>query len=161
MCRAVIVLLALQFAIAQAQVTVSPGSRVRVMKIPDRLEPRVTGTVVSLNGDSAVVDLRAPGTHAYSPPNRTSLPLARLEVFAGERKRTTEGAIRGVLIGGAIGWGFATRISGVNCDYCLERNGTLRAVVPVTASVGFLFGHLWGYNRKRERWIPVGSVRRQ
>ena len=151
---AVLILFPLQFAVAQT--TLPPGSRVRVMKISERYEPRLTGLVVSSTADSALVDLKGPTSD--SPPTRTMFPLTRLEISTGYRPRTTDGSIRGLLIGGAIGWGLATAISSPKCGdamFCLPRGGTLRVVVPVTGMVGLLFGESWGSNRKREHWAPV------
>jgi len=128
-----------------------PGTRVRIMKVSDRYEPRRTGVVLSLAGDSAVVRLEA------QPPITQAFAFTRLERYAGRRTRAAEGTLIGAVVGAGLGYLLATSISTTKyCDmFCLERHPTQQRVTPAGMVIGMLIGHARGKRHEIERWKPV------
>jgi hypothetical protein len=139
---------------ADGQSPVSPlqaGTRVRIMKFSDRYEPRRTGVVISLAGDTAIVRLQT------EPPITQTFAFTRLERYAGKRTRALEGTLIGAVVGAGIGYALATGISTTSpCDMlCLDRQPTRLRVTPIGMVVGMLIGHARGKRHEIERWKPV------
>lgn len=146
-----LVLLSAQSLQGQADL-LSPGSRVRVMKASERYEPRRTGRVVSVAGDSAVLQLDT------RPQTTSTFALTRLERWDGTRSRAREGMIKGALIGGAIGFLIATGISTEECRdamLCLDRQQTRLQLTPAGALVGIAIGYARGSRKQTDRWVPL------
>jgi hypothetical protein len=144
--------LATAVAEGQSQSSLEPGARVRVLKVSDRYEPRRTGVVLSLAGDSAVVRLQT------EPPITQTFAFSRLERYAGKRTRAPEGTLIGAVVGGGIGFLLATGISTPRCGdamLCLDRQQTRLQVTPVVMVIGMLVGHFRGKGHETERWKPV------
>ena len=137
-------------AVAEGQSKSSPlerGARVRVMKVSDRYEPRRTGVVLSLAGDSAVV-----GIESKEPATET-IALRRLEVHAGRRTRAPEGATIGAALGFGLGWKVTDWLVPTPCRGCLiTRNDVRSHVVPTFAVIGLLVGTWRGTKRTTDRW---------
>ena len=138
-------------ASAQAYL-ISPGSRVRIMKASERYEPRRTGRVVSIVGDSAVIRFD------WQPPVGGTFPLTRLERWNGTRTKAREGTIKGAIIGGGIAFGIATAISSAHCGdamFCIPRRGAQRTLTPPGLLLGMAIGRARGSNHIVDRWTPL------
>ncbi len=128
---------------------VSPGSRVRVMKLSEH-ERRRVGEVAAISGDSAVILFKT------SPPSTGTFALERLERWNGTRTRRPEGMVVGAVAGVALGFVLSNALAPTSCnDWCFNRAEVQGKVVPAF-SIAFLFiGGFIGSHYKADRWTPI------
>ena len=142
--------------IAAAQPPLDSGARVRVMKALNPYEPRQTGQVVTVTGDSAVIKLNA------DPASARTYALSRLEVAQGQRTNALNGAgigaVTGVVAGFALGYA-----AGTDCRpdsfICFDRGDTGMAGAVVGALFGSIGGAIIGRFTTTDKWVRLGPAR--
>jgi hypothetical protein len=150
--RSVVLTLLLPSALSAQAYLIPPGSRVRLMKLSERYEPRRVGTVVSISADSAVLQF------STVPPTTGTFALTRLERWNGTRSRAPEAAALGAAAGAGIGFLAAAVISSTHCGdamFCLDQRGVRTRLIPVGFVVGALIGRGRGAKRTVDRWAPL------
>lgn len=150
---------------AQPLPALNVGSRVRVVGADERGSRRiVTGSLVRLSGDTAVI-----AAHANAAESFVLGSSQRLEVVSGSRSQAARGALYGMLLGGAT-LGLITLIS---YDPCEPTPGTLDFLKCTTdfgrgayagiafaggALVGAGIGAIVGGTSRKEVWTPVTTA---
>ena len=155
--RSLILMALLVPALAVAQGDLEPGARIRTLKSPSAYEPRRTGVVLSVTGDSAVVKLNA------FPATSQVFSRSRLEVARGKRGNGGKGAAIGAGTGAVVGFiaGFA---SGSNCTgdevfICFDKPTTAGLGAAVGALYGLIAGGIVGRLIKTDRWVSLAPAR--
>jgi protein involved in polysaccharide export with SLBB domain len=147
--------------IAQQDLPVSPGDRVRV-SVPDE---RAVGIVTSIRADSLVLNVES----REAPLALAFASLTKLEVSRGQKAQTGQGALIGMGVGAAVGAILAVSIcSDGNCTESTssdDQSGLALAAAVVlgvgAVALGAGIGALIGSNSKIERWetIPLSRLR--
>ncbi|MDQ3996760.1 MAG: hypothetical protein M3303_07045 [Gemmatimonadota bacterium] len=132
---------------AQQTARVAVGERVRAVIAVGR-QPRHTGTVLAVRGDTLVLDRRGSGPIALSLASvarlERSLGAGRCSGFGGRGRCLLAGGLAGVVVGGAIGF-FGT-----------QDGGDMAGIgVILGAPVGLIVGLLVGSIVGGERWERV------
>ena len=143
---------------AQSTAPVTVGERVRITTPSQRGGSRYVGSVVGVQGDSVLLqmrDLAAPRSVAISD-------ITALDVSLGERGNTGRGLLYGSVIGAGLGGALAAATyKKPDCagatwfcgDAAPHRTATAVAGGIVGALAGVVVGGLWGATHPSERWV--------
>jgi hypothetical protein len=152
--NSVVALLLLPAAVG-AQGLMTPAARVRVVP-SDRHDALRTGRLVSVSGDTALVD--------FGPPlrsNRTPVPMTNLEVLAGTRRFTVPGMILGGPLAMIAGFYIGGRAFGTFCDGTrlspsCGKDRSMELPLGIAGGLaGLGVGALVGHAIKHETWVPA------
>ncbi|HEX8392367.1 MAG TPA: hypothetical protein VF665_08440 [Longimicrobium sp.] len=125
-------------------VTVQPGSRVRVMAM-DSL--RVTGRVEAINDERLFVAPRR-----GIPVSISLASIDSLHVSRGHRSRTGQGAVLGALLAGSVAYlGALSHEPSANSPRQRVEEGTV--LFALAAIPGALVGAAVGFLASPERWV--------
>jgi hypothetical protein len=142
--------------LAAAQPALDSGARVRVMKALNPYEPRQTGQLITVTGDSAVIKLN------IDPGSTRTYALSRLEVAQGQRTNALKGAgigaVTGVVVGFALGYA-----GGNDCRpdsmVCFKRSEIGMAGAVAGALFGTTAGAVIGRLTTTDKWVRLGPAR--
>lgn len=162
--RSVILLLALGASLAAAQTPAALGTRVRT--IPGRgVESRRVGTVLSVSGDSAVVQLD-PRTALEPRADILNIELSRLEVPAGTRRHRAVGALVGGTALGFAGFYVGSHALGDLCEgsptagwQCTKDQSGALPLLGIGSLAGALVGAWVGHFVRTDAWKPFAPGR--
>ena len=140
-------------ASAQMNQPIPRGARVRVTpSTPSRV---VVGQLIALNDSALVVRSRRSGNEIMVP----RAEVLRLEVSRGTNRGESalRGAVLGMAVGGAVGYGRGNEHCSGDAWFCLDRQGAAMLGGFTGAAAGSLIGVLIG---SVERWrnvaMPMG-----
>jgi hypothetical protein len=142
---------------AQADLTLTPGARVRVSHADCCYASPQVGWLESVSADSVVLAAEMSAGRAV----RLALPrgtVRSLEVGYRSGSHAWRGAGIGALVGAATG--VTAVLIGVNCadddEYCPGiKQGLVIAGAGVFALAGTMLGGVIGSSVRREKWLPV------
>lgn len=148
-----------------AQEPLPAGSLVRLAPL-ERYDVRRQGYVLSSAGDSAVVRL-VPVPEWELRGEVMTLPVQRLEVRTGIKRRKASGALIGGVIGMFGGFAVGTNIGGQLCEgnsyygtqQCRPDTSAEAPLTILGAIAGVGLGALAGWLAKSETWVRAPLAR--
>ena len=137
---------------------VVPGAKVRI-KAPSVSKRLLIGTIVTIDADTLVL---RPIRHTIW----LVIPLAsvsKLAVSQGLKRKTLEGAVRGLLVGAGFGvlLGYAVGPE-ENCSFIFCSRGEVAGLYGTfLGTVGLVVGALAGTGMRTDKWerVPLGRIR--
>jgi hypothetical protein len=155
--RSLFLMILLVPALATAQGVLEPGARIRILKSSTAYEPRRTGSVLSVAGDSAIITLNA------APSTTQAFALSRLEVARGHRTHALTGArigaITGLVLGFVGGYSSGSDCNGDELFVCFDRSTTGGLGAAVGAVYGVIAGGIAGRLIRTDRWVRLAPPR--